>query len=309
MRLGHSENQQGEMKMHKMIRGAVALGTLFLAAGAASALEAKMYAVTNWNAGCSGSTRNSWDDMVKAWYDDVTNSGTSILGWCISGHCGDAYSKDGSLINGDIVNSRFADATRVAWGNDAARLDDADAAMIGLHGSQVNNGWSGSLRVDEAGDGDCKVRTPEMEIGDTDLEFLHLSSCHSMDDVEWGTWEKSMAGAHQIDGFHGLMWIGSGLVDDYEDFSDDAFGGAIADSWIDNHYYSNSFGANNQDDQCPVAFAVGSSGSDAVFRLHHERYDHVYSDPPNSGLTGSGTIWATTYIAGCNPQGEDTIGN
>jgi hypothetical protein len=49
--------------------------------GPASArLEAKMYAITVWNAGCSGSTRNTWDDMVDAWYDEITNEGFSIFG-------------------------------------------------------------------------------------------------------------------------------------------------------------------------------------------------------------------------------------
>jgi hypothetical protein len=302
-------NPNMEMNMKKTIRGALTLGTMFLVADAVSALEAKMYAVTTWDAGCSGGTRSSWDDMVRAWYNETTNAGTSFFGWCISGHCGDAYTKAGSLVDGNVVNSYFADASRVAWGKDITHLDGADAVMIGLHGSDVNNGWSGSMRVNEAGDGDCSTRTAEMEIGDTDLEFLHLSSCQSMEDNQWSTWEKSMAGAHQVDGFHGLMWIGTGLIGDYEDFGDDAFGGAISDAWIDNHYYSNSFGTNNQDDQCPVAFAVGSSANDVLHRLSTERYNHVYSDPPKSGLTGSGTIWAATYIAGCDPQGEDTIGN
>lgn len=287
---------------------ALALGALALSAGSAAALEAKMYAVTTWNGGCGGSTRNSWDDMVRAWYDDITDDGWTFLGWCMAGHCNDAYSRDGSRVNGSIVNSLFADATKVAFGNDPGNLDDGDAVMIGVHGADVSNGWSGSMRVNEAGDGDCSIRTSEMEIGDTDLEFLHLSSCNSMDDNMWGTWERSMARAHQVDGFHGLMWIGSGLVNDYRDFSDDSFGGPISDAWLDNMYYSNAFGANN-DDQCPVAFAVGANAGDALFRLHNERYDNVFSDPPHSGSTGSGTIWAATYISGCDPAGENTIGN
>lgn len=295
--------------MQTRIRGALALGAILLSAGAAAALEAKMYAVTTWNAGCSGSTRSSWDDMADAWYDDITNAGTNIWGWCISGHCSDAYSRDGRMVNGNMVNSYFADATRVSFGNDGPHLDDGDAVLVAMHGADVNNGWSGSLRVDEAGSGDCKIRTAEMEIGDSDLEFLHLSSCHSMDDNMWGNWEKSMAHAHQIDGFHGLMWIGSGLVSDYADFSDDAFGGSIADAWLDNLYYNNAFGTGNVDDQCPVAFAVGSNATDAQTRLLNERYDYVYSDPPHSTTTGAGTIWATTYIAGCDPQDENTIGN
>lgn len=298
--------------MKPMKGRALALGALLLpmlSAGSAAALEAKMYAVTTWDAGCGGSTRDWWDDMAKAWYDDITNTGWDFLGWCMSGHCGDAFSKDGSLVNGNFVNSRFADATKVAWGDDITRLDDADAALIATHGADASSNWSGSMRVNEAGDGDCSLRTSEMEIGDTDLEFLHLSSCLSMDDNQWSNWEKSMGRAHQVDGFHGLMWIGSSLVGDYEDFSDDAFGGSISDSWLDNMYYDNEFGDNGTDDQCPVAFAVGSNGADATNRLHNERYDNVFSDPPHSGSTGSGTIWATTYISGCNPAGEDTINN
>ena len=42
---------------------------------------------------------------------------------------------------GIIVNSRFADATRVAWGNDAVRLDDADAGRVaGSRASQQGHG-------------------------------------------------------------------------------------------------------------------------------------------------------------------------
>jgi hypothetical protein len=288
---------------------ALALGAMLLSAGAASALEAKSYTVTTWNAGCGGSTRSTWDDMTDAWYDEITNSGTSLFGWCISGHCSDAFTREGQMVDGNVINSAFADASRVSWGDDIDRLDDGDAVMIGLHGADVSNGWSGSVRVNEAGSGDCSIRTAEMEIGDTDLEFLHLSSCNSMDDNMWGNWEKSMARAHQVDGFHGLMWIGTSLVGDYEDFADDAFGGAISDSWLDNHYYSNAFGAGNADDQCPVAFAVGANGTDVLDRLHGERYDNVFSDPPHSTTTGAGTTWAATYISGCNPQGEDTTGN
>lgn len=295
--------------MDSMKRRALALGALLFSAGSAAALEAKMYAVTTWDAGCGGSTRNSWDNMVKDWYDDITNTGFDLFGWCVSGHCGDAYSKAGSLIDGDVTNSRFADLSKVSFGNDHNRMDAGDAVMIGLHGADASSGWQGSMRVNESGSGDCNIHTNEMEIGDTDLEFLHLSSCQSMEDNQWSNWEKSMAGAHQVDGFHGLMWIGSSLVNDYGDFSDDGFGGPISDSWLDNMYYNNEFGDNGTDDQCPVAFAVGSNGTDALNRLHNERYDHVFSDPPNSGSTGSGTIWAATYITGCNPAGEDTIGN
>lgn len=280
---------------------------IILSPNFSEAAEAKVYAVTTWDGGCNGATRLPWDNMADAWYDEITNDGFSIFGWCLWGHCDEAYSRDGRRVNGNMINSLFADASRVAWGNDTSHLDEADAALIALHGTDSNNRWQGSMRVNEAGGGDCNLRTDEMEIGDSDLEFLHLSSCHSMDDNMWSTWEGSMARMHQVDGFHGFMWIGNSLINDYENFASDAFDGSISGSWLDNMYYDNEFGPGNVDDQCPVAYAVGANVSDVINRLLTERYNHVYSDPPDSGENGNNTIWAATFIAGCDPQNENTI--
>jgi len=269
-----------------------------LCAGAAQAQEAKVYSVTTWNAGCGGSTRDSWDDMADAWYDEITNSGFSIFGWCITGHCDDAYSRDGRLANGLIVNSKFADASEVAFGNDSAHLDEADAALVAWHGSESGNVYVGSMRVNEAGAGDCSLRRDEMELGDWDLEFLHISSCQSMDDNQWSTWWQAFGRAHQVDGFHGLMWIGSGLVGDYEDFADDAFDTTIADAWLDNMYRPDISGS---DDQCPVAYAVGANSADTWNRIGTERYNHVLSDPTSIGY------WGVIFIGGCDPAAETVI--
>ena len=95
-----------------------------------------------------------------------------------------------------------------------------------------------------------------------------------------------------MDGFHGFMWIGSGLISNYSDFADDAFGGSISDAWLDNHYVPNVSGS---DDQCPVAYAVGANEADATNRLFNERYDNVFSDPGSIGW------WHVTYIAGLRP--------
>ena len=85
---------------------------------ASARFEAKMYAVTVWNAGCAGSTRSTWDDMVDAWYDEITDAGFSIFDWCVSGHCDDAFAADGAAVDGSIANSWFADASVVSFGND-----------------------------------------------------------------------------------------------------------------------------------------------------------------------------------------------
>jgi Family of unknown function (DUF6345) len=260
--------------------------------------EAKMYAITVWNAGCPGGTRDDWDNMVDAWYDEITNRGFSIFGLCITGHCGDAYLRDGRSVNGNIANSWFADASVVSWGNDTPQLDDGDAVMIGTHGADAAGVWSGTMRVDEAGDGDCMLRRDEMGIGDADLEFLHLSSCNSMDANQWSSWWRAFDGAHQVDGFHGFMWIGPDLISRYRNFASDAFDGAISDAWLDNHYVPDIA---NGDDQCPVAYAVGADEADVTNRLRNERYNNVFSDPTTIGW------WAATYMTPCDPQNEDPL--
>jgi hypothetical protein len=277
-----------------------ALAVLVAALGVrpAESQEAKVYAVTTWNAGCPGGTRDAWDDMADAWYDEITNSGFSFFGWCLWGHCGDAYSRDGRQVNGNIVNSMFADSSVVAWGNDSAHLDEADAALVAWHGSESGNVYQGAMRVNEPGAGDCTLRRDEMQLGDWDLEFLHLSSCQSMDDNQWSSWWQAFGGAHQVDGFHGLMWIGSDLAGDYRDFADDAFDETIADAWLDNLYRPDISGS---DDQCPVAYAVGANSADTWSRIGSERYNHVLSDPTNIGY------WGVVFIGGCDPAAETVI--
>jgi hypothetical protein len=248
-------------------------------------LETKMYGVTVWDGGCSGSTRNSWDDMVEAWYDVMGDSS-----W---------YHKKFKLVNGNIINSKFADASKVSWGRDSSYLDDADAAMLFWHGSEDGDVYRGKMRLDESGDGDCRVREDEMDLGDQDLEFLALSSCQSLDDNQWKQWWKSFKGLHQLDGFHGLMWISSGRVSDYRNFAEDAFDGPIADAWLDNLYDTN-IGDDNVD-QCPVAYGVGNGRTDLWNRIDHERYDNIQSDPTTH------TRWGATFIIGCNPASESVV--
>jgi hypothetical protein len=273
------------------LRSLLILAALCLATSVSSRLaladhlEAKMYGVTVWDGGCGGSTRNSWDDMGQAWYDVMGDSS-----W---------YFKKFKLANGNIINSKFADATKVSWGSDSSYLDDADAAILFWHGSENGDVYQGSMRVNESGDGNCTLREDEMDLGDSDLEFLVLSSCQSMDDNQWKQWWKSFKGLHQLDGFHGLMWIGSGFVGDYEDFAEDAFDGPMSDAWLDN-LYDTDIGDDNVD-QCPVAYGVGNGSTDLWNRMDHERYDNIFSDPTTF------TKWGATFIIGCDPAAETVV--
>ena len=264
---------------------------------AAQALEAQLYAITTWNAGCSGSTRNSWDDMGDEWYDAITDDDPTWW-W---GHGSEAYSRDRRQVNGNIADSWFTDTSLASFGNDRTYLDEGDAVMICTHGAESSGRWFGRMRINEAGSGNCNAWQGHMELGDLDLEFLHLSSCQSLDDNQWSSeWLDSFNGLHQVDGFHGLMWIGSSLEDDYEDFADDAFDCSIADAWLDNMYRPNISGS---DDQCPVAYATGSTEGDLLNRLGNERYDNVYSDPTSPNW------WGAMYIGGCDPANEDVCGD
>lgn len=242
-----------------------------------------------WNAGCAATNLSLWDDMGLAWYNEVTDTA----------HSG-AYTQDGQTIDGNIVDSLFTDTSAVNWGNDHNNIDIADAALIFMHGSENNDRWQGSVRVDEAGAGDCQTWQGDMRFGNTNLKFLHLSSCNSMDDNQWADrWWESFSGLHQVDGFHGFMWIGSDLISDYEDFASDAFTSTIADAWLDNMYHADISGT---DDQCPVAYAVGANSDDTWSRIGTERYNNVLSNPASVGY------WGTIYLENCDPANEDTIG-
>jgi len=268
--------------------------------------EAKLFAITTWNAGCGGEPRSAWDDMGLAWYNEITSVGFNFGGWFWGdwwwfGHGPDAYTRDGTYINGNIADSWFTDSDIVWWGNDHNYVDEADACMICLHGGDPSGRWEGSVRVNEAGPGNCRTWQGDMAFGDLDLEFLHLSSCHSLDDNQWFfEWLSSFDGLHQVDGFHGEMWIGTSLINDYEDFANDAFDIDIASAWLDNMYHANISGSC---DQCPVAYAVGNNCSNMWNRIGNERYNYVYSDPTTIGYVGC------IYISNCDPCGEDVCGD
>ncbi len=281
------------------------LAVALFAGGPALAEQAKevvVRAISKWDAGCDGGQRDSWDNMARAWYDEITDAG-----WSPWGHGSKAWVKDGFYHNGNIVDSDFTDVNEVAWGNDLGtdRLDDVDAFMIALHGGNASdNRWYGSVRVNEAGDGNCSTYQGHIVLGEagSDLEFLHLSSCFSMDEEDWWpAWSDTFKGVHQIDGFHGIMWISSARCDDYEDFADDAFDISIADAWLDNLYDTDVSDGNW--DQCPVARGAGTSESDLWSRIDHEEYDNVYSDAPNP--TWHGVI----YIRGCDPKDKPALPN
>ena len=284
--------------------------TVFVAniVNTATAREAQLFGATQWPAPCSASTRNAWDNMGDAWYDEITNTGFVIFGICLWGHCDKAYSRDYRKVNGDLNGDYFMEKLLFANGQDRNnnRLDEADAALIFTHGADVSNHWRGNMRQKDS-NGDCYINADEeLRVGDYDLEFLHLSSCNSLEDNQLGNaikifgYPNNQRRLHLLTGFHGCMWIGNSFIDDYSDFADDAFDMSIGAAWMQNMYRTN---INGEHTQCPVAYAIGESSADCLDRLTTEQYDAVKADPSSVGA------YCYYYYADCDPACEDAFGN
>jgi hypothetical protein len=299
--------------------------------------EAVVRVVSQWDLSCEASNRSSWDNMVRAWYDEITNPlplpwGHAPFNWLADGFYHNIWFEFYGQIPvlRYIVDSDFTDTAQVAWGKDNwnDRPDDVDACMVAFHGTNANTDgrWCGEVIVDEPGGGNCWTYQGHMEFGDVDLEFLHLSSCTSMSSDDWHPkWSSSFKGVHQIDGFHGIMYIYSDWPPKYRAFARDAFYMPIALAWLDNLYVYRCI-IKSQDpitvqrkDQCPVArgVGVGANGqADCWNRMYNESYINVLSDPNNP--TWHGVIYINKCEAvnatplgggpstGCNPFAGDS---
>jgi len=258
---------------------------------------ATLKAINYWNSSCSGGNRPDWAYMCDGWFDDIANPLPTP--W---GHSTRAWWKDAELVDGYNVDSHYTDTSLVSWGRDYlddVGIDEADACMVAMHGSLSSNRWTGTVRVNESGSGNCSTWQGHMEF-DYDLEFLHLSSCYSMDEASWWQWSSSFKRIRQIDGFHGLMWIWSPYRSRYKDFSDDAFNYAIANSWLDNLYIHDVDGPNS--DQCPCARGVGSTSDDLWNRMFTEQFDWIADSDPTPNVHG------VVYLVGCDPSGSGPLG-
>jgi hypothetical protein len=262
---------------------------------------------------CGSEYQPEWKNLLGAWYEEITKESSDFGAFSQGGPYGGGYGKGGELTDIEVVNSHFADPATVSaldWGNDTAHLEKADAAMVGWHGdvpflSDLSDwdysSYVGTMQADESGSGDCELRMDEMKLGNDGLKFLHFSSCHSMNDDQWSTWPSVYAGAHQIDGFHGLAHLNAWQQADYENFAFDAFYMSIADAWVDNMYRRKVDDPDNGVDQCPVAHTVGKTGPEAWERLGLERYNNVLDEPNGTDY------WFVTFIVPCKPESEEEL--
>lgn len=259
---------------------ACTLGTLATAAPA-RADQARSSAVTTWSASCQGSQRDWWDDMCMAWRNKMEDKGWSS--WKRN------YSQ--------VIVDRYADPSINAWGIDnnyTSGFDGGQAAILCTHGGRADSGWWALMQ--QSSHGECGANVDQWKPGIASggaSRYLHLSSCNSMRWDKVNTWfGPAKGGVHLVTGFHGLMYIGSRYVDEYEDQVNDGYSGeSIADSWVDNMYHDPIIGPTI----CPVAMAFGSSKNAALSRLFNEKYKS-----PTAEMAGSYGV--LEWISGCNPD-------
>jgi hypothetical protein len=276
---------------------AVAAGVL---AGPAEAFTTKYYAWVTPSAECPTTSSNlpDMDDMLDAWSEKMADKG-----WPDGGH----------LVDGNINLDRFCDPdSGISGCSDYSNgIDEADAVMVGIHGNDFGDHWQGLLRDSGTSGFNCQTNTSgDLRAGDADVDFLHLVSCHSLDDdnlVYAGDMMEDPADSPSngrrlqlLTGFHGDTACSSGRVGDYRQVAKDGFKGSTADAWMDNLYDGSVqyAGVNGTYELCPVAYSIGSSDADCDDRLLSTGYGGLSTDPSSS------SHWCATAYDGCDPYNE-----
>ena len=296
----HTSQRRRALLALALAGGFLAPPAVVRAADDANNQEVMAFVITNWNAGCDADRADDLDNMVRAWYYEMKNDAPAP-----DGHGATAYTVGWLNDDGYISDPQFVDPDNQAWGNDVDYADAADAFMVGLHGgdSSADHRWFGAVKFDEAGTGNCFAYQGHIELGDGDLEFLHLVSCDSMDREDWwNEWNSSFDGLHQVDGFHGIAYAIPEYARNYRRVADDGFWIPIAEAWLDNLYDTMWWSVTR--DQCPVARGVGTNATDSRDRMFTERYNLVLSDPPGLGQSRNHRV---RYIRGCNPKGKGAL--
>jgi hypothetical protein len=239
-------------------------------------------AITTWDGGCSGGTRDYWDDMCMAWRNQM-----NFLGW-------DEWARNFDLVQG----KRYVDDSVKSWGIDDtdAGLDWNDAGMMCLHGGWKAGFWKGTVHDPDPG-GSCKAAAVKMRVGGDSggwMRFLHLSSCNSVRHSQRTQWFDAAEGVHVITGFHGLMYIGYWYVGEYSTLAvDGMLVRGVGKAWLDDMHHVNHW-YNVYKTICPMSVGFGKT-KQAARNAQDERYSTNWSDvTPN--------FMNTRWIAECDPD-------
>ena len=273
------------MRVRRSWKRSAAAGFAGIAFLTASAVSLAQYAgsssITNWNGQCGGNTRDWWDDMCMEWRHTMGDHGW-VQWW-----------RNYELVQGN----RYADNLIKSWGIDdtSSGMDWNDAGLMCLHGGWGSGQWNGTLH-DKDPDGSCAASPSKMSLGWNSggwLRFMHLSSCNSIRYEQRTEWFGPANGVHVVTGFHGLMYIGSQYVDEYEDLADDGMGSGVGKAWVDDMHHVDHW-YNSYSTVCPVSVAFGATG-DAARNGQNESYNAHWSHPVANWMNAR-------WNSGCDPD-------
>lgn len=245
-------------------------------------------AATHWECYYRG-TRPHWDEMCGGWRRRMATFGYS----------------DSHANNSAVRLLRFTDPALQPWGADNDYADASFASIICTHGRHPNAtaGWRGTMYKPEHEQ--CFLEKKDRKFGRASggkLRFLHLSSCNSIPWPFRATWDSAATGGvHVIAGFHGSMYIGADLVDDYRAMATEGhYDPGVATTWINKMYKLVTWGHGGYS-QCPVARAYGND-SERAAQVLDERYDDNLTDT-------SPQVAVNLYIGGCDPADHHALPN
>lgn len=145
-------------------------------------------------------------------------------------------------MGGNAKERHFRDTTK--GGEDWRYVDDVDLVFFASHGGMWCNhsmsppycAFSGCFGAEED---HCRINSKNVKLGDRDLEWLVLATCHSLenngDNYEWYyAWRESFAGLHMICGFNDVSYRGWTTYEVGEDFADNLDDeDTVASAWLD----------------------------------------------------------------------------
>jgi len=282
---------------------------LFFAKADDGYLSAGLFVLDTWDASCGqiAHDTDNWE-AGKHWSD------------AMAAHC-QTYTN----LNG-LIASWATDNYRYTWGDADNHLEAFDISMIITHGGVYTaNGthrWA-MLMQRETHDDSCLLCPgmsfpghdlhDQMFLGETasDIEILHVFSCHSMEyymNMIPNTWQykaaennyrSAFAGIHQINGMHGVSHTENGVNTPMRDLGSNGWSNSVAHQWV----FQLSRNRGDHPDDCAISLACSDTSTHAWNVINYEQYDNRSNYPDIADPDFCVIIWQS----GCDPDSAPAL--
>jgi hypothetical protein len=224
--------------------------------------------INNFPGPCTQNTLSYCDETSVGFLDGMVSRGhTSRFNWG----------------NGNAFEQDFRDPAN--GGDDTNWIDSVDFAHFSSHGStssaNIFEGYFGSPVTS------CTWRSDKARFGNTQLEYLCLDTCNSLEltrDII-AVWQNAFDGLRMVLAFTDLVsdsWWTGGRGFRFGRRAGN--GGRLTDAWLDECY---SFWL----DDNPVTMAAGRSQADAINRRDNERLGSGFGDIPRGEVRWFAWRW------------------